>query len=162
VNPDIVVDWLAKNDQYAKSIVQLAGIRVGEVKDGVPIRVQALWDGVGFVPPLVFSIPLKEGTLTWSGDTVKTALFRKTLGLLSETFQSMTIPKRVIVFDGEINLETKRLHFKSFEFGTIFAVPANNVIVLNKTIDKIDVMQEILRKFVTLRRKLRGIGYDGN
>jgi len=161
VTPDVVVDWLSKNDAYAKSIVQLAGIRVGEVKIGIPVRVEAFWTGTEFKAPLVFSIPLEEGTLTWSGLTTHTALFRKTLGLLTETFASMLIPERVVVFEAEINLENKKTYFKSFQFGKSHAVPSHDLIILNKTIGDFGAMQAILHKFVGIRKKLKGIGFDG-
>lgn len=157
MSPNVVVDWLAKNDAYAKAIVQMAGIRVGSCNAGVPIRIEALWDE-GFKGPIVYSIPLAEGTLFWSGETTHTALFRKTLGLLTDTFKGLMLPTRVVVFDGEIDLTAKKLHFKSFTFGQTHVVPTSNLIVLSHTVDKIDKMQEILQKFVILSRKLKGIG----
>ncbi len=162
MHPDFVVDSLAKNDQYAKAIVSLAGIRTTPVAAGLPIRIEALWDRPDFHAPLVFSIPTKEADMIWSGDTTKTALFRKTLGLLKETFDSLALPRRVIVFSGEINLESKCLHFKSFTFGTSHVVPTKTAVIFHQTVWDADAIRDVLRRLSDLRRKLRGIGFDGN
>lgn len=162
MSPDVIVDWLSKNDQYSKAIVSLAGIRTTPVTAGLPIKIEALWERPEFRPPLVFSIPTKEADMIWSGDTTKTALFRKTLGLLKETFDGLMLPRRVVVFSGEINLESKQLHFKSFAFGDSHVVPTKTAVIFNQTVWDADTIQEVLHKLANLRRKLRGIGFDGN
>lgn len=161
MRPEVVVDWLAKNDAYAKAIVNLAGIRVGPVSNGIPIRIEALWDYPEFRPPLVYAIPLDEGTMFWSSDTTKTGLFRKTLGLLTETFSSLNLPKKIVVFAGEIDPDAKRLHFRSFMFGDSHVVPAKTCVLLNKTVGEPAELADMMHRFIRLSKKLKGIGLDG-
>jgi len=152
------VKWLARNDQYAKAIVQLAGLYVGEVEDGVPVCVEATWDWLEFKGPVVYTISPPEGKITWTGDT-HTALFRKTLGLLTETFKEMMVPKQVVALSATVSMTSKKPHFISFTFGDAHAVPAEPTVILAHSVGTLVEIESEFKRLLAVQKKLKGIGY---
>lgn len=117
MSQETTLEWLATNDQYAKTIVRLTGVKTAPV-EGMRIGIAAYWNGKEFEPPVTMTVysSTDEARLVWTPIEERPVLFKLTLEKLTESFRQMMLPERTVICHVAINPQTKRPHFQRFFF----------------------------------------------
>lgn len=117
MNQETSLEWLATNDQYARTIVRLAGVKVAPV-EGLRVGIAAYWTGQSYEPPITMTAysMTDEARLVWTPEEDRPLLFKLTLEKLTKSFQQMMLPERTVICHVVINPQTKKPHFQRFFF----------------------------------------------